>query len=49
MTPPAATSVRTLSTSEERREDALRAAMNVVGERGLYGTPTTEIAPAAGR
>jgi len=39
---------RTLSTAEERREDVLRAAMKVVGERGLYGTPTTEIARVAG-
>jgi AcrR family transcriptional regulator len=39
---------RTLSTAEERREDVLRVAMKVVGERGLYGTPTTEIATAAG-
>jgi AcrR family transcriptional regulator len=39
---------RTLSTKDERREDVLRAAMKVVGERGLYGTPTTEIASAAG-
>jgi AcrR family transcriptional regulator len=42
------TSTRTLSTAEQRREDVLRAAMKVVGERGLYGTPTTEIANAAG-
>jgi AcrR family transcriptional regulator len=40
--------VRTLSTAEERREDVLRAAMRIVGERGLYGTPTMEIARAAG-
>jgi AcrR family transcriptional regulator len=39
---------RTLSTAEQRREDVLRAAMKVVGERGLYGTPTLEIARAAG-
>jgi AcrR family transcriptional regulator len=44
--PPPAT--RTLSTAEERREDVLRAAMKVFGERGLYGTPTMEIARAAG-
>ncbi len=42
------TAPRTLSTAEERREDVLRVAMKVVGERGLYGTPTTEIARAAG-
>jgi AcrR family transcriptional regulator len=46
--PPTQTSPRTLSTAEERREDVLRAAMKVVGERGLYGTPTTDIARAAG-
>jgi AcrR family transcriptional regulator len=45
--PPTA-SIRSLSTAEERREDVLRSAMKVVGERGLYGTPTTEIARAAG-
>jgi AcrR family transcriptional regulator len=44
----AATSVRTLSTADERREDVLRAAIKVVGPRGLYGTPTMEIAAAAG-
>jgi AcrR family transcriptional regulator len=47
MNPPT-TQARTLSTAEERREDVLRAAMSVVGERGLYGTPTMEIARAAG-
>lgn len=41
-------SVRTLSTAEQRREDVLRAAMKVVGERGLYGTPTMDIAREAG-
>jgi AcrR family transcriptional regulator len=45
---PSANSTRTLSTAEQRREDVLRAAMKVVGERGLYGTPTTDIADAAG-
>lgn len=48
MTPSTTASARTLSTAEERREDVLRAAMKVVGERGLYGTPTMEIARAAG-
>ena len=48
MVPPTQASARTLSTAEERREDVLRAAMKVVGERGLYGTPTMEIARAAG-
>ncbi|MHB1568511.1 MAG: TetR/AcrR family transcriptional regulator [Solirubrobacteraceae bacterium] len=45
---PAAGSVRTLSTADERREDVLRAAMKVVGPRGLYGTPTMDVASAAG-
>jgi AcrR family transcriptional regulator len=45
---PATTSARTLSTADERREDVLRAAMEVVGARGLYGTPTMDIAAAAG-
>jgi AcrR family transcriptional regulator len=40
--------MRTLSTAEERREDVLRVAMKVVGEKGLYGTPTMDIARAAG-
>jgi len=39
---------RLLSTADERREEVLRAAMKVVGARGLYGTPTLEIAHAAG-
>lgn len=39
---------RFLSTADERREEVLRAAMKVVGTRGLYGTPTLEIAQAAG-
>ena len=41
-------SARTLSTADERREDVLRAGMKVVGPRGLYGTPTTDVAAAAG-
>jgi AcrR family transcriptional regulator len=39
---------RTLSTADERREDVLRTAMEVVGTRGLYGTSTLDIARAAG-
>jgi AcrR family transcriptional regulator len=39
---------RILSTAEERREEVIRAAMKVVGDRGLYGTPTMDIARAAG-
>jgi AcrR family transcriptional regulator len=41
-------SPRVLSTAEERREDVLRAAMEVMSTRGLYGTPTLDIARAAG-
>ena len=41
-------STRYLSTADERREEVLRAAMKVVGTRGLYGTPTMEVAQAAG-
>jgi AcrR family transcriptional regulator len=37
-----------LSTAEERREEVLGAAMKVMGARGLYGTPTLEVARAAG-
>lgn len=44
--PPAAT--RTLSTADERREEILRAAERVFAARGLHGTPTMEIAKAAG-
>jgi AcrR family transcriptional regulator len=43
MTPP-----RTLSTAEERREEILVAAERVFAARGLHGTPTLEIAKAAG-
>jgi len=39
---------RTLSTAEHRREDVLRTAGPVFAARGLHGTPTTEIARAAG-
>lgn len=44
MTPAA----RTLSTADERRGAVLAAAQRVLGARGLHGTPTTEIAQAAG-
>jgi AcrR family transcriptional regulator len=44
----ATTPARTLSTAAERREDVLRAAMKVVGPRGLYGTATMDVAAAAG-
>jgi AcrR family transcriptional regulator len=39
---------RTLSTAEERREAVLEAAMDVFGDRGFLGTPTMDIAKAAG-
>jgi AcrR family transcriptional regulator len=39
---------RTLSTAEERREAVLGAAMKVFAERGYLGTPTMEVAKAAG-
>jgi AcrR family transcriptional regulator len=41
-------SPRLLSTAEERREEVLRAAMKVMAARGLYGTPTLDVARAAG-
>jgi AcrR family transcriptional regulator len=43
-----ATSTRTLSTADERRETILHAAERVFAARGLHGTPTLEIAKAAG-
>lgn len=39
---------RTLSTAESRREEILEAAERVFAARGLHGTPTMEIANAAG-
>ena len=42
------TAARTLSTAEERREEILEAAEHVFAARGLHGTPTMEIAKAAG-
>ena len=39
---------RTLSTAEERREEILEAAEHVFAARGLHGTPTMDIAKAAG-
>jgi len=47
MAPPP-TTTRTLSTAEERRESILEAAGRVFAARGLHGTPTMEIAKAAG-
>jgi AcrR family transcriptional regulator len=45
---PTATPKRTLSTAEERREAVLEAGMSVFSEKGFLGTPTTEVAKAAG-
>jgi AcrR family transcriptional regulator len=39
---------RTLSTAEERRETLVESAVRVFAERGFHGTPTAEIAKAAG-
>jgi AcrR family transcriptional regulator len=47
MTPPP-TPTRKLSTAEERREAILEAGMAVMAARGIHGTPTMEIAKAAG-
>lgn len=48
MTPPASTTSRQLSTAAERREALIEAALQVFSEHGYHGTPTTEIARAAG-
>jgi AcrR family transcriptional regulator len=45
---PSTTPTRTLSTADERREEILVAAERVFAARGLHGTPTTEVAKAAG-
>lgn len=42
------TASRTLSTAQDRREEILVAAEHVFAARGLHGTPTMEIAKAAG-
>jgi len=39
---------RTLSTAEERREALVESAVHVFADRGFHGTPTAEIAKAAG-
>jgi AcrR family transcriptional regulator len=44
----ASSPTRTLSTADERRESILQAAQGVFAARGLHGTPTMEIAKAAG-
>jgi AcrR family transcriptional regulator len=46
MTPPPPT--RRLSTADARRESVLEAAMKVFAARGIHGTPTAEVARAAG-
>jgi len=46
MTP--ATTTRTLSTAEDRREAVLQAALPIFARRGLLATPTSEVAKAAG-
>ncbi|MCW2982577.1 MAG: TetR/AcrR family transcriptional regulator [Conexibacter sp.] len=48
MTPTASPAKRTLSTAEERREAVLEAGMSVFAEKGFLGTPTTDVAKAAG-
>ena len=45
---PSATSPRKLQTADERRVDVLDAAMAAFAKRGYYGTPTADIAKAAG-
>ncbi len=42
------TPARTLSTAAERREVLIEAAVAAFAEHGFHGTPTTEIAKAAG-
>ncbi len=48
MAPTASPSKRTLSTADVRRETVLEVGMSAFAERGFLGTPTTEIAKAAG-
>jgi AcrR family transcriptional regulator len=44
----APSATRTLSTADERRAAVLEAAVSVFAARGFSGTPTTEVARAAG-
>lgn len=44
----ARSSLRQLSTADERRETVLRTAVRAFAARGYYGTPTVEIAKEAG-
>ena len=39
---------RQLSTADARREEVIEAAVHVFADRGFHGTPTTQIAKAAG-
>jgi AcrR family transcriptional regulator len=48
MTPATSPTKRTLSTAEERREAVLEAGMDVFADRGFLGTPTMDVAKAAG-
>ncbi|WP_205699572.1 TetR/AcrR family transcriptional regulator [Conexibacter sp. SYSU D00693] len=48
MPPASATTKRTLSTAEERREALVEAAVRVFAERGFHATPTLDVAKAAG-
>jgi AcrR family transcriptional regulator len=48
MNPPSPTTTRQLSTASERREALVEAAVAAFAEHGFHGTPTTEIAKAAG-
>ncbi|MCW2954896.1 MAG: transcriptional regulator, TetR family [Conexibacter sp.] len=48
MSPPTSNPARQLSTAAERREALIEAAVVVFAEHGYHGTPTTEIARAAG-
>src|SRR5215475_3687882 len=45
---PMPTTTRQLSTAAERREVLVEAAVAAFAEHGFHGTPTTEIAKAAG-
>jgi AcrR family transcriptional regulator len=48
VSPTSSPTKRTLSTAEERREAVLQAGMHVFADRGFLGTPTMDVAKAAG-
>ena len=48
MAPTASPTKRTLSTADVRRETVLEVGMSAFAERGFLGTPTTDVAKAAG-